>query len=421
MKYRRADAVALTATASTSWAGVRAAPLHAFRGSIFSTRFSLSLAVAFAMVNARVDAAGLKVDHHVPFTPDTAIIGHFSATKKPVLTISSGATVRVDGGGGARWREEDPNAWLKENGISATIETNAALAETVRVLKETPHRLPPTANPTASVAGSPMLGISGLPVPTGGHLLVGPIYIEGAEPGDSLEVRILEVTPRIPYGTVGAMPGRGALPDLVARPWNKVIALDLARNAGVFDKDTEVPLAPFNGVMGTCPSDGEGPNRRSGPPGVFGGNLDCKELVAGTTLYLPIFQKGALFYTGDCHAAQGDGEITINAIETANTAAFQFILHKGKKLAAPRAETPTHYLTFGLDPNLEKAMRMAMIETIEFLKAKRRYDFFEAYALASIGIDFRITQVVDGTQGIHAMIPKKLFLDEPDRYWYRAR
>lgn len=372
------------------------------------------LAVAFAATALPVSAA-VPAEHHVPFTPETAIIGHFSPTKKPVLVVKSGATVRIDCGGGARWRDDDPNAWLRENNIPATVETNAAIAETVRVLKDTPHRLPPTPGPVTTS------GATGLPVPTGGHLLVGPIFIEGAEPGDSLEVRILEVTPRIPYGTVGATPGRGGLPDLVPRPWNKVVPLDLGRNAGVFDERTEVPLAPFNGVMGTCPADSEGPQRRSGPPGLFGGNLDCKELTAGATLYLPIFQKGALFYTGDCHAAQGDGEITINAIETANTAVFQFILHKGKKLKAPRAETATHWLTFGLDPDLDQAMRMAMIETVEFLKEKRGFDFFHAYALASIGIDFRVTQVVDGTQGIHAMIPKRLFLDEANRYWFRGR
>ncbi len=357
---------------------------------------------------------GLPVDYHVKLTPENAILGHFSATKPPVVTVASGATVRIDGGGGSRWGD-DVNGWLKENKIPATLETNAAIAETVKVLKETPHRLPPAPPPPTAT------GATGLPVSTGGHMLVGPIYIEGAEPGDSLEVRILEVVPRIPYGTVGATPGRGALPDLVPRPWTKVVMLDLGRNAGVFDATTEIPLAPFNGVMGTCPPDSAGANVRSGPPGTFGGNLDCKELTMGATLYLPVFQKGALFYTGDCHAAQGDGEITINAIETANTAVFQFIVHKGKTLKAPRAESATHYITFGLDPVLDKAMRMAMEETVGFIQEKRNYDFFHAYALTSIAVDFRVTQVVDGTQGIHAMIPKKLFLDEPNRYWYRPR
>jgi acetamidase/formamidase len=359
----------------------------------------LGLAACATLLLTNVHAVEIPHEYHVPFTPENAIIGHFSATKKPVLTVKSGAIVRIDGGGGQRWGESDPDQWLKENNIPLTLATSPALAETVRVLKETPRA-------------------EGIP---NGHLLVGPIYIEGAEVGDSIEVRILDVTPRIPYGTVGARPGSGALPDMVPRPFSKIIPLDLKRNAAIFDENVEVPLAPFMGVMGTCPADSEGPHRRSGPPGLFGGNLDCKELVTGTTLYLPVFQKGALFYTGDSHAAQGDGEITVNAVETANVCTLQFFLHKGKKLNAPRAESATHYLTFGLDPDLDSAMRMAMLETIDFLKEKQGYDFFHAYALSSIGIDFRVTQVVDKTLGIHAMIPKKIFIKDASTYWYRPR
>lgn len=270
-------------------------------------------------------------------------------------------------------------------------------------------------------------------------MLVGPIFIEGAEPGDSLEIRILDVMPRIPFGSTGGSPGRGGLalgtavaetpptPAISApgatipRPFSKITILDLKRNAGVFGHGIEVPLGPFMGVMATCPPDSEGPNRRSTAPGNFGGNLDCKELVAGTTLYLPIFQKGALFYTGDSHAAQGDGEVTGTAIETANTCILQFFLHKGKKLVMPRAETPNHYMTFGLDPDLNLAMKQAITETLDFLKEKKGLDFFQAFPLSSIAVDFRVTQVVDRTLGIHGMISKKLFVTEPDTYWYRAR
>jgi acetamidase/formamidase len=377
------------------------------RRSVPRYRAAVLLGVALQLL-VSVRALEIAADYHVPFTPETAIIGHFSPTKKPVLTVKSGAIVRIDGGGGQRWGTDDPDKWLKENGIAATLANTPALAETVKVLNESKYRLlPPPNSPPGTV--------------TGGHLLVGPIEIEGAMPGDSLEVRILDVTPRIPYGTVGATPGRGGIPDLVPRAWQRIVHLDLKRNAGVFDKRTEVPLAPFMGVMATCPPDSEGPARRSGPPGVFGGNLDCKELVTGTTLHLPVFQKGALFYTGDSHAGQGDGEITVNAIETANVCTLQFILHKGVKLNAPRAETPTHYMAFGLDPDLDQAMRMAITETIDFLKEHRKYDFFEAYTLSSIAVDFRVTQVVDGTQGIHSMIPKRIFLDETDHYWFRTR
>lgn len=351
-------------------------------------------------------AMDIPYDYYVPFTPENAILGYFSATKKPVVTVPSGAVVRIDGGGGARWGDKDPDTWLKENHIDLTVATSPALQETIRVSKETPNRLPPA---PGSAPGAR----------AGGHMINGPVYVEGAEPGDTLEIRILDVTPRIPYGSVSANPGSGALPDLSPRPFTKIVPLDLKRNAGIFDDSVEVPLGPFMGVMATCPPDSEGPNRKSGPPGVFGGNLDCKELVAGATLYLPVFQKGALFYTGDSHAAQGDGEITVNAIETSNTCTLQFIVHKGKTLTAPRAESATHYISFGLDPDLDKAMRMAMIETIDFLKEKQGYDFHHAYSLASIAVDFRVTQVVDKTLGVHAMIPKKLFVKDPNPYWYR--
>jgi acetamidase/formamidase len=372
----------------------------------------LILTLSFA---ANTRALEIPYDYKVPFNPDTAILGYFSATKTPVLTVKSGAVVKIDVGGGARWRDGDPNAWLKENDIDTTVEKNECLQETIKVMAETKNRLPPPEPPPGTPPPAP-----GSPAARGGgHTLVGPIYIEGAEPGDTLEVRILDVTPRIPYGTVGANPGGGALPDLVPRPFTKVVKLDLKRNAGIFDENVEVPLGPFNGVMATCPPDSEGPNRRSGPPGAFGGNLDCKELVAGATLYLPVFQKGALYYTGDCHAAQGDGEITVNAIETANTTTLQFIVHKGQKLNGPRAETPTHYITFGLDPDLDKAMRNAMIDTLDFLKEKQGYDFHHAYTLASIAVDFRVTQVVDKTLGIHAMIAKRLFIKDGNPYWYR--
>jgi acetamidase/formamidase len=313
--------------------------------------------------------------------------------------VKSGATVKIDGGGGSRWGDADADTWLKENKVGATLADTPALAETVQVLK---GAVRPPVTPGAS---------------SGGHLLVGPIAVEGAEPGDMLEVRILDVRPRIPYGTVSTMPGRGGIPDLVPRPFTQIVRLDLARNVGVFEEGVEVPLHPFMGVMATCPPDAEKPVRRSSAPGVFGGNLDCKELVAGSTLYLPVFQKGGLFYTGDSHAAQGDGEVTVSAIETANACTLQFILHKGKTIAAPRAENATHFIAFGLDPDLNKAMRMAITEANSYLGEIKGYDFFKAFTLASIAVDFRVTQVVDGTQGIHAMIPKAIFTKQKFPYW----
>jgi acetamidase/formamidase len=363
------------------------------------THTAVALLMLLALPAGAFAAPEPKVDHYVHLTPENSAIGNFPARKAPILTVKSGAIVKIDTGGGAGWRnaKQDPDAWLKENGVPTTMADNQALRETQLVLEKTPRDA----------------GIEN------GHLLVGPIAIDGAMPGDSLEVRILSVVPRIPYGTTGRTPGRGLRQTDSDRPPNKVTILDLKRNVGVFEAGVEVPLGPFMGVMGVMPAASQGPNRRSGPPGAFGGNFDCKELVAGSTLYLPIFQKGALFFTGDAHAAQGDGEISGTAIETANTATFQFILHKGKTLASPRAETPTHYITFGLDPDLDNAMQMAVDDMVDLLQEMKGWDMFRTIPLASIGVDFRVTQVVDGTKGIHAMIPKKLFVNDKTEYWYK--
>jgi len=378
---------------------------------------ALAFAALLCWGPALAPAMDIPADYHVPLTPENAVLGYFPATKKPTLVVASGAVVSIDGGGGIRYTrptaapgappipagaaptpsDEVIDAWLKENNIPLTVATSPTLAETLKVMREAPR--------PKEVRG--------------GHLLSGPIYVEGAEPGDTLEIRILDVTPRIPYGTVSSSPGAGALADMTTRPYSRVVHLDLKRNAGIYDDNVEVPLAPFMGVMAVSPADSEGPFRGSGPPGAFGGNLDCKYLTAGSTLYLPVFQKGALFYTGDSHAAQGDGEVTVSAIETANTCTLQFILHKGQHLKMPRAENATHYLTFGLDPDLNKAMHQAILETIDFLKEKQGYDFFQAYALASIGVDFHVTQDVDKTNGIHGMIPKRLFIHDTNTYWYR--
>ena len=346
-----------------------------------------------------------KYDVLVPLKPENVSLGFYPYDAKPILTVKSGATVKIDGGGGARWGEGDPAAWLVENKIPATLANTPALAETIAVLKSGRRAVDPAA-PTAP--------------PPGGHILVGPIAIEGAEPGDSIEVRILDVRPRIPYGSVSANPGRGGIPDLVPRPFSQVVRLDTKRDVAIYEEGVEVPLRPFMGVMALQPADAEKPLRRSSAPGNFGGNLDLKELTRGATLYLPVFQKGGLFYTGDSHAAQGDGEVTISAVETANSCVLQFILHKGKTLANPRAENATHFIGIGLDPDLNLAMRQAITETITYIGDINGYDFLKAFTLSSIGVDFRVTQVVDGTKGIHSMIAKSIFKTKTFDYWYKG-
>lgn len=351
-----------------------------------------SLLLAFSL------NAAPSIDHYVRLTPENSAIGNYPAQKSAILTIKSGQTVKIDTGGGAAWRnpEMDAAEWLKKNNIPTTVD-NPVLKETMAVWDKTTRY--------ADIKS--------------GHLLIGPINVDGAMPGDSLEVRILSIVPRIPYGTTGSGPGRSLKGADGQKPPAHVTILDLKRNVGLFGNGVEVPLAPFMGVMAVQPPEEDGPNRSSSPPGKFAGNLDCRELVTGSTLYMPVFAPGARFFTGDAHAAQGDGEITGSAIETANTVTLQFILHKGKTLSMPRAETPTHYIAYGLDPDLEVAMQQAVDETVTYINEIKGWTGSDqALPLMSMGVDFHVTQIVDYTKGIHSMIPKNVFKGLPDNYWY---
>ncbi|MDX2178602.1 MAG: acetamidase/formamidase family protein [Bryobacteraceae bacterium] len=240
---------------------------------------------------------------------------------------------------------------------------------------------------------------------TRGHFLTGPIYIEGAEPGDTLEVQIGEIRLVTPYAYNGMGPN-GVLADLFEIGTRKLIRLDRARMVGLWGPGIEVPLRPFFGSLGVAP-----PNKvSSSPPGVHAGNLDNRELVAGTKLFIPVHVAGALFQAGDGHAAQGDGEVDQTGLETSLSGTFRFVLHKGMKLRWPRAETPTHYIAMGLDPELNVATKIAVMEAVDFLVTQKGMTRGDAYMLASVAVDLRITQLVDGTKGVHAMIPKSIFV-----------
>ena len=177
---------------------------------------------------------------------------------------------------------------------------------------------------------------------------------------------------------------------------------------GHFAPGIDIPLKPFFGSMGVAPPESAG-KINSAPPGTHAGNLDNKELVAGTTLFIPVHAPGALFEVGDGHAGMGNGEVDITAMETSLTGVFQFIVHHDMHLKWPRAETPTHYIIMGLDPDLTVATRLCVLETIDFLVNEKKLSRDDAYALTSVAIDLAITQVVDGTKGVHAMIPKSIF------------
>lgn len=244
----------------------------------------------------------------------------------------------------------------------------------------------------------------------GGHTLTGPIFVAGAEPGDVLEIRIGKLVP-IEFGVNYHLPGHlgiGGLPEDFPRGHIKTFRLDRERWETAFAPGIVLPLAPFLGVMGVAPRPGE--RAPAAVPGYFGGNIDNKELRDGATLFLPVNVPGALFSAGDAHAAQGDGESNVTAIETAlEEAVLQFVVRKDMRLERPLAETPTHWIAMGFDPDLDEAAKWALRDAIRLLVDMKGMTPDEAYAFASVAVDLHVTQIVDTNKGVHAMIPKRAF------------
>ena len=242
----------------------------------------------------------------------------------------------------------------------------------------------------------------------GGHILTGPIFVEGADSGDVLEVRIESIDLAIPYAYNGFGSRRGFLPEDYDYAKTKIIPLDNVHLTGHFAPGITVPLHPFFGSIGVAPPASMG-RINSAPPGIHAGNLDNKELVAGTTLYVPIWTKGALLEIGDGHAGQGNGEVDITAMETSLTGRFKLIVRKDLHLTMPRAETPTHWIAMGIDSNLVAATKQAVRQAIDFLVTTKGLSRDDAYMLTSIACDVDVTELVDGTLGVHVMIPKQIF------------
>jgi acetamidase/formamidase len=338
-------------------------------------------------VSARLIGISLLFGLAVPFAsateytlmpnPQTVHVGYFSAALKPVLTINSGDVVTIESVAGL-----DP-AIIDASGV-----------------------IPPSAVPEYARAIRQGVTDRG----PGPHILTGPVFVNGAVPGDVLEVRIQQIDLAIDYGNNVQRPYTGALPDEFPGFFQHIIPIDRQAKTAMLAPGVVVPVnRPFFGVMGVAPLPAMG-RISSMPPGVQAGNLDNKDLVAGTTLYLPVYAAGALFSVGDAHAAQGHGEVDLSAIETGLRGKFQFIVRKDMKITWPRAETPTHWMVMGLNPNLEEAMKMAVRETILFLTERfPKLSREEAYMIASVAVDYHVTQVVDGTKGIHGMIPKAIF------------
>ena len=314
-------------------------------------------------------------DYQLKATPSTVAWGYYWSQAKPVLHIKSGDTVEIQ--------------TMLTNGpdrlASAGVPADQIEPELKAIYAEVKDKGP------------------------GGHILTGPIYVDGAEPGDALEVRIQKIAYSIPYAYNSFSPRSGVLtPEDFSKGAMKIIPLDTARGVAKFAPNIEIPLRPFFGSMGVAPPESAG-RVSSAPPGLHAGNLDNRELVAGTRLFIPVHVPGALFEVGDGHAGQGNGEVDITALETSLTGTLQFVVHKELKLRAPRAETPTHWIAIGLNPDLTEALRMAVRETVDFLVAEKHLSREDAYMLASVAVDFDVTQAVDGTKGVHAMIPKSIF------------
>jgi len=242
----------------------------------------------------------------------------------------------------------------------------------------------------------------------GGHILTGPIYVEGADSGDVLEVRFKTIRPAIDYACNSFGTTSGFLPEDFQRGKSRIIELDTVKNIGHFAPGIEIPLHPFFGSVGVAPPPSMG-RVNSAPPGIHAGNLDNKELVAGTTLYIPVWVKGALLEVGDGHAGQGNGEVDITAMETSLISRMQLVVRKDMHLTWPRGETPTHYIAMGTDSALVKATKTAVRQAIELLVQVKGMTREDAYQLVSVSSDVDITQLVDGTVGVHVMIPKAIF------------
>jgi acetamidase/formamidase len=249
--------------------------------------------------------------------------------------------------------------------------------------------------------------------PWGPHSIIGPVDVRGAEPGDVVELRIVRLDP-LDFGATFNHSGElgvGALPSEFPQGQVKYFSLDRQTMTTEFAPGIRIPLGPFQGTLGVAQPE---PDKMSSvPPGPYAGNLDLREQVEGTRLFVPVFRPGARLFTGDSHAAQGDGEVNLTAIETAmREVRIQVMLHKNVQLAWPFAETPTHWIPLATDRDLNEAFNIALRNTMDFFQRSMGMTRLDAYALASVAVSFRVTQVVDVNKGVHAMVAKDLFAPE---------
>lgn len=337
----------------------------------------LAIFVASALAGAGLVAGQTRTPkiHRLAATPATVAYGYYWSGATPALRIQSGDIIDVD-----------------------TLLTNTPAGLERAGVK--PEKIQDSLKQIVAEVTGDRRG-------PGGHILTGPVFVEGAEPGDALEVKILSIDFALDYGYNGCS---GFLPENCDRSApQKIISLDRKRMTAEFKPGIVIPLRPFFGSMGVAPAADAG-RVSSNPPGRHAGNLDNRELVAGSTLVIPVFVRGALFEIGDGHAAQGDGEVDQTAIETSLRGRVQLTVRKGTALTWPRAETATDYISMAADPDLKVATSTAIQEMVDFLSATRGLSKHEAYQLVSIAGNVAITQLVDRPNvGVHVKVPKSIF------------
>jgi acetamidase/formamidase len=320
--------------------------------------------------------------HRLEATPDTVAYGYYWSEAKPVLRIASGDIIDVD--------------TLLTNSPQGLARAGVPDDKIEQSLKDITAAFP---------SGDPRRG-------PGGHILTGPVYVEGAEPGDALEVEILSIDFNIDYGYNGCANHIAVNPCDRTAPggMTRIIPIDKKSMTAEFMPGIVIPLHPFYGSMGVAPAPELG-RVSSNPPGKHAGNMDNKDLVVGSKIWIPVFAPGALFEIGDGHGAQGDGEVDQTAIETSLRGKLKLTVRKGMKLNFPRAETPTDYIAMATDPDLKVAMTTAIQEMIDYLVGLNKgLTNMQAYQLISVAGNVAVTQIVDlPNVGVHVRVPKSIF------------
>ena len=315
--------------------------------------------------------------HHLNASPETCAWGFFDAGLAPVIEVQSGDEIIIETVSGGP--EQMPP-------LNEGFDIPSELFD---IHKHSERQLP-------------------------GHILTGPVAVAGAQPGHVLEVQILDVKLRQNWGWNLIRPLAGTLPDEFPSARTEIIPLDLDAMTARLSWGLNLPLRPFFGVMGVAPPGNWG-RISTIQPRAHGGNLDNKELIAGTKLYLPVFSEGALFSCGDGHAAQGDGEVCVTAIETALQGTFRLVLREDMRLTYPRAETPTHLITMGMHEDLDRCVETALRDMIAWIVERTGLSREDSYMLCSLAGDLRITQTVNGNKGVHMMMETTLVTSRVDQ------